>query len=463
MPQAHGSARLPGSASLKVTLAIAAGIILISLSAMGLQYRVTAQALDARQAELLETDLEAFAANYQQRRIPALRQAIEFRSQTMLPDEAVYLLQDRDGMNLAGNIGGWPVGITPAGDRFDPVPVQRYDLPLGPGGAAIAYRGVARELPGGFRLITARADSARDATLAQLRRLIWPVAAGLVLIALAAGWLTSRWVLARIDRINRLADTVAEGDLSARLPGARSGDEFGLLESHVHNMLDRIEALNRATQRLSDVIAHELRTPLNRILQKIRDLDAPAPQKQALEAEIHATTRTFNALLDISAAEAASGSRPGLVPVDLSALLEEMAELYAPLVEDSGMALVTAVAPGCMVLAERNLVAQVLTNLLDNAMKFCAHGDRITLALAPDAERHLMVVSDTGPGLPAEARAEITRQFVRAERDRERGIAGHGLGLALVQAIATRHGARMTLPETGQGFRIEIAWPKLSA
>ncbi|WP_010142108.1 sensor histidine kinase [Oceanicola sp. S124] len=448
------------SASLRVTLAIAAGIVLISLSAMGLQYQLTARALAARQAELLQSDLQAFAATYQQRRIPALRQAIDFRSKTMLPDEAIYLLQDREGVKLAGNIGGWPVGITPEGTGFEATPVLGYDLPLGPGGDRIAYRGIARELPGGFRFLTARAETPREVTLAGLRAVILPVAAGLVALSLLAGWLTSRWVLARIGRINRLADRVAEGDLSARLPGARPDDEFGLLETHVHAMLDRIEALNRATQRLSDLIAHELRTPLNRILQKIRMLEAPGAQKQALEAEIHATTRTFNALLDISSAEAAGGARPGLLPVDLAGLAGELCELYQPLAEDRGMVLVGDLPGPAMVLGERNLIAQVLTNLLDNAMKFCGPGDRITLSLSPEGDRHLMVVEDTGPGLPPEIRAEVTRLFVRAPRDR--AVPGHGLGLALVQAIATRHGARLALPETAQGFKIEIAWPKLT-
>ena len=198
--------RLAGSASLRVTLAIAVGIIVISLSAMRLQYRVTARALEARHAELLTADLDAFAATYQQRRIQALRQAIDFRSRSMEAGEAIYLLQGRMGVQLVGNIGGWPVGIAPEGARFDPAPVLLYALPLGPGGEAIRYRGIARELPGGFRFLSARAETPREATLAGLCRVIWPVAAWLVALALLAGWLTSRWVLGRIARVNRLAD-----------------------------------------------------------------------------------------------------------------------------------------------------------------------------------------------------------------------------------------------------------------
>src|SRR5690606_39605196 len=111
-----------------------------------------------------------------------------------------------------------------------------------------------------------------DTTLARLRRLIGLVTAGLAVVALAAGWAVARTVMGRIERLNGLANRVAAGDLAARLPGPRSRDEFGDLETHVHATLDRIQNLNRATHRLSDSIAHELRTPLNRMMQRLQAL-----------------------------------------------------------------------------------------------------------------------------------------------------------------------------------------------
>jgi signal transduction histidine kinase len=111
------------------------------------------------------------------------------------------------------------------------------------------------------------------------------------------------------------------------------------------------------------------------------------------------------------------------------------------------------------VLGDRNLIAQMLSNLLDNAIKYCAPGDRVTLELAAAEDRHVMRVADTGPGLPADMKGEAFERFVRADRDR--GIKGHGLGLALVRAIAVRHGARLVLPEGSEGFALEIHWPRL--
>ena len=224
-------------------------------------------------------------------------------------------------------------------------------------------------------------------------------------------------------------------------------------------MLDRIENLNRATHRLSDTIAHELRTPLNRMLQKLSKIEGQPDLTADLKAEMRQAIRMFDSLLDISRAEADQGTGGGLVPVDFSTVAAEVWDLYDPLAEDKGLITEAHITPNLQILGDRNLIAQVLSNLLDNAIKYCAPGDRLTLSLTPDTDRVLMRVADTGPGLPADLKAEAFDRFTRAERDR--GIKGHGLGLALVRAIAARHGARLTLPPTPNGFALEIRWPRL--
>ena len=167
----------------------------------------------------------------------------------------------------------------------------------------------------------------------------------------------------------------------------------------------------------------------------------------------------FDSLLDISRAEADQGTGGGLVPVDLSTVAQEVWDLYDPLAEDKGLITDAQITPGLTILGDRNLIAQVLSNLLDNAIKYCAPGDSISLHLTPDIDRALMRVADTGPGLPDDLKAEAFDRFTRAERDR--ATPGHGLGLALVRAIAARHGARLTLPPTEKGFALEIRWPRL--
>jgi signal transduction histidine kinase len=266
-------------------------------------------------------------------------------------------------------------------------------------------------------------------------------------------------VLGRIGRLNALADRVAGGDMTARIPDPQGADEFAALDRHVNTMLDRIEALNAARGRLSDTIAHELRTPLNRIQQHLSQIEGDTAPAIAAQAEMRQTIRVFDALLDISSAEAAKGQKPGLVPVDLSTLTQEVFELYEPLAEEKGLTAQADVEPDLTVLGERSLIAQLLSNLLDNAIKFTPAGEQITLRLDRSADRILMRVEDTGPGLPPEMAERLFERFARAERDSH--VPGHGLGLTLVQAIAARHGAKVSRPAISKGFAIEISWPIL--
>jgi signal transduction histidine kinase len=439
-------------ATLRLAALMALAVTLLSLAAMALQYRLVETRLLQAQQSLLTADLNGLAALYDQRRIIALRQAIDTRATAATGDE-MLLLMDRGGAVLAGTRPDWPATLAPAGEGFTSDNAITFTE------GATRWLAVARTLPGGFPLLVARSLQQLVDTLAALRRGMFGLLGALLVAGSAVGWLAARTVMGRINRINTLADRVAEGQLDARLPGPRTDDEFGLLETHVHAMLDRIENLNRATHRLSDTIAHELRTPLNRMLQKLSRIEGQDDLTADLKAEMRQAIRMFDSLLDISRAEADQGTGGGLVPVDLSAVAAEVWDLYDPLAEDKGLITEAAITPGLTVLGDRNLIAQVLSNLLDNAIKFCAPGDRLTLRIAPDQDRILMRVADTGPGLPDDLKAEAFDRFTRAERDR--GIKGHGLGLALVRAIAARHGARLTLPPTEKGFALEIRWPRL--
>ena len=442
---------LAARATLRLAAGMALAVTVLSMAGMGLQYRLVEARMLAAQRSLLTADLNGFAALYDQRRIIALRQAIDYRDAAATGGEMLLLL-DRGGRVLAGTRQSWPAGLEPSGAGFAVEPAAEFTE------AGVRWLAVARDLPGGFPLLVARSLKPVDDTLAAMRRGMLGLLAAILVAGGAVGWLAARSVMGRIGRVNALADRVAAGDLAARLPGQRSADEFGLLEDHVHAMLDRIENLNRATHRLSDTIAHELRTPLNRMLQKLSRLDAQPEVTADLKSEMRQAIRVFDSLLDISRAEADQGTGGGLVPVDLSAVAREVWELYEPLAEDKGMLATASIDPGLRVLGDRNLIAQMLSNLIDNAIKYCAAGDRLTLGLTDAGDRSLMRIADTGPGLPDDIKGEAFERFVRAERDR--GTPGHGLGLTLVRAIAARHGARLTLPATDRGFVLEIAWPK---
>ena len=209
---------------------------------------------------------------------------------------------------------------------------------------------------------------------------------------------------------------------------------------------------------------------------RIRMLDAAAPNP-SVETLLHAFlphkfidhSHADAILATVDQAEAVAlageihGERLAIVPYimpgfALAKLAAEVYELYEPLAEDRGLIPEARIEPCAWVLGERNLIAQLVSNLLDNAIKFTGPGDGVTLSVTA-GERHMLTVADTGPGVPEDIRATVFDRFTRGERDR--AVAGHGLGLALVQAIAARHGAKLSLPAAPRGFRIEIAWPSL--
>ena len=421
-------------ATFRLAAVVALAVTVLSLLGMGLQYRLVEVRLMATATALLAADLDGLSALYAQRRIIALRQAIEYRAAT---GGEMLVLQDRQGRTLAGTRGDWPPGLPVLGQGFSTDAAQVFAE------GSTRWLGVARTLPGGFPLLVARPLAPMDATLATLRWAILGLTLGMLSAGAAIGWWAARGVMGRIARVNALADRVAAGDLAARLKGTPTPD--------VHAMLDRIEALNRATHRLSDSIAHELRTPLTRLSQKL----AQRPDTDDLRAELHDAVRVFDALLDISRAEADQGHGGGLTPVNLSALAAEVADLYTPAAEDRGLTLTATLAPGVTVLGDRTLIGQAIANLIDNAVKYCTSGDTIALTLTPAA---VLSVADTGPGLPPGIRAEAFERFVRGAP--HAGVKGHGLGLTLVRAIATRHGAKLVVPVTARGFAVEVHWPR---
>jgi len=431
---------------------MALAVTLLSLGAMALQYRLVEGRLHDGQRALLAADMDGFAALYEQRRIIALRQAIEYRTEAGNADEA-FRLADREGRILAGRAPEGLAALAPSGEGLSPIPAAEVDV------AGTRWLAVSRVLPGGFVLLAGRSLGPVDATLAAMRRGMAALVAGLLVAGALVGWIAARQVMGRIGRLNALADEVAAGNLEARLAGPRSRDEFGLLESHVHAMLDRIANLNRATHRLSDTIAHEMRTPLNRILTRIGRIEGQEELVASIRAEMRQAIRVFDSLLDISRAEADRGSGGGLVPVDLSRTVAEMWEFYEAAAEEHGLLTEALIEPGATVLGDRNLLAQLIANLLDNAIKYCAAGDGLRVELSA-AERITLRVVDTGPGLPPGMGEEVFERFTRAERDRARAIRGHGLGLALVRAIALRHGARLSLPQAERGLTVEIAFPR---
>jgi signal transduction histidine kinase len=248
------------------------------------------------------------------------------------------------------------------------------------------------------------------------------------------------------------------GDLGQRISLKGSRDEFDVLAGNLNAMLDQIERLLSGMREVTDNIAHDLRTPLSRMRSRIEVALLANPDRaearMLLEqtlCDADAMIQSFNALLSIARAEAGS-ERAAFEPIDLSEVCRDLAELYGPLAEEKGLTFTSACPPGLVLQGNRHLLAQALANLLDNAIKYTPAGGRVMLSGQPGP---VIIVADTGPGIPEGERGRVLERFVRLGGDRS--TPGNGLGLSLVSAVAKLHGATLRLEDNHPGLRVSLA------
>jgi len=369
--------------------------------------------------------------------------SIEARLAADRNGQEYYLLAAPDGQRLAGNLEGvssergWREGDIRLPDGAE-TPVLMYAQPL-PGGGALV---VGRDL-----------SSARALEQRLLAGAVW-VGGAVLLLGLAGGLMLGRSVARRAAAMEAALAAVQGGDLDHRLAVGRGGDEFDRLAARINATLDRLQTLMAALREVTDDIAHDLRTPLTRLRQRL-DEAARAPTTAAIEAaqaEADRLLEIFAALLRIAQVESGT-QRAGFATVDLSAIAESVAEVYAPAAEERGQVLATAIAPGVSLTGDPALLTQMLANLVENAIRHGRPKGRIALSVTPDG----IGVCDDGPGIPEDERDKVFRRFHRL--DASRSTPGSGLGLALVRAVADLHGMTIALEDAAPGLRVQVSLP----
>ncbi|MCV0428336.1 MAG: HAMP domain-containing histidine kinase [Roseibium sp.] len=413
--------------------------------------------------QAVDSELKGLSDVYVRGGVRDLVQAIDRRSRH--PDASLYLLTDFSGNALVGNIARLPTIVLEEADGG--LRRVRYTQ-LGQESEDIERQAMVRtfELRGGFRLLVGRdlGDQLRFSTLLGNALRLWLV---VVVVMAAITWLfVSRRVMKRIDDISATSRMIMNGDLSERLTIAGNDDEFDRLAVNLNTMLDRIELLMQSMKDVTDNIAHDLKTPLTRLQTRIeialREAKGEAGYRGALEATLDETDhllRIFNALLRIARIESmAPGS--SIKPTDLNKLVAEVAELYEPLVEDEGGKLEVDIPADLKAECNRDLVSQVMVNLIENALKYGRPeegGILIRLSGKEDDDRVILSVTDNGPGIPEKDMDRVMDRFVRLEESRSEP--GTGLGLSLVKAVARLHGGDLRFKNGSPGLcaRIDLA------
>ncbi|GAJ29978.1 sensor histidine kinase [Acidomonas methanolica] len=372
---------------------------------------------------------------------------------------------------IAGDIKEWPQGLVPDG-------TVHQLLFQSAGADAYEMRFLAVRVPGGRYLVLARSLHLLGELRSLTRRAMLISIVPVVVFALTTGVVLSHRALARIKRMHEAIDRIMEGDLHERLPCRGRSDDLERLAASVNRMLDRLEHLLDEIRDVGNDIAHDLRTPLSRVRARLeraaaQSLDAGHLREVMAQAmqDLDQCFVVITALLRIGEIENGR-RRAGFGRVDIVALVADIVDLYEPIAEARGLELVSdCPSGGLAVTGDRDLLIEVLANLVDNALKFTGAGGRVTIAAGygppeRDGEERdvLLSVADTGIGIPPAERAAVMGRFYRS--DKSRHVPGNGLGLSLVGAILRLHEARLSITamydrQVMPGTVFEIAFSSL--
>lgn len=325
-----------------------------------------------------------------------------------------------------------------------------------------AIRGTAMRFPDGEALFIA-ADATALRSLDQLISHSFLAVFGTIMaLGLLGSYLAAHAVQRRVDAFATTIRTIMDGDLSRRIDLNGSGDEFDRLATGMNAMLQRIQELMENLRQVTNDISHDLRSPLARLREHLELSRARFSEPELAEMFDEALAQTdqalgiFSAMLRIAEVEAgAQRARFGSVP--LSPLLVMLTESYEPSFEAAGMTIETDIAPGLAVPGDRELLAQLFTNLLDNIMLHAEGASCVTVRAARVDGRVEVSIADNGCGVAAGQRARVMQRFVRLEASRHRP--GYGLGLPLASAIAALHGGQIRLEDNSPGLKISLDLP----
>ncbi|MCB8876050.1 sensor histidine kinase [Acidisoma silvae] len=399
-------------------------------------------------------DMAFLQSEYARGGLQHLRSLIQTRERE--PDAPDYILQAPSGQVLAGEI------------------IPRSDLHPGWTELDAAEEGLNQETPehlralvvdlGGGLLLGVGDDLSRISEVEEAIASAFAWVVGLaVILGIGGGVLLSQAFLARVDAIGRAAEAIIAGDLSHRIPTGGDSD-FDRLAGTLNRMLDRINALMETLQQVSSDIAHDLRTPLSRLYQKLDGARENARSLADYEAAIHGALRdaealmeTFSALLRIAQVEGAA-RRAAFRDVDLSAVVDAVADAYRPDAEDAGHVILVEATASVTVHGDKDLLTQALANLIENGLRHTPAGTvlRVTLS-AGSGTGPVLAVADNGPGVAPDDLPRLTQRFYRTERSRT--TAGNGLGLSLVAAVMELHRGRVDLEAAHPGLAVRLIFP----
>lgn len=439
------------SMPMRLALGLVALFVFVSLASLAITYLVTRESLERSMRDDLAQDIAGFRAAPGAGAVATL---IDAQADVTDPERMILSY------------------FAPNGRHYGNVAVRRnltgyhvvYSNPATPhlSGQFIA---LTTQVYGG-ELTIARSRSEIDDLGKVFINILWLSLLPTVLLALGGG-LYLAWRSARqVAVIEGTLEELTTGNLSARtvaLPGWP--DDLSSIADKVNRMANAQENSVAALRQVSADIAHDLKTPIQRVSVHLDELEKSGTLSKhdrnlAAQAsqEIDSVVSVFQSLLQIAQIESGS-PKSRFVPVDLCDLARTFGEIYEPSAHDDGRKLILKIPDASIsVSGDRDLLGQVLANLIENALRHTPQGTEISLSIGQENGRPFLSVSDDGPGIPRQEHSKVLQRLYRMERSRT--TPGSGLGLSLVSVIAALHGAEIDLDDTDPGLTVALRFPQ---
>jgi signal transduction histidine kinase len=433
---------------------VALGIAALVLFAAPLWYAWQVTIQEGR-TEILQADAQRLTDVFHRDGAAGLKTFIDARVGMQIAGERILLMTDSSLHPLAGNLSMWPSTV--------PAKPGNYTIQVEVGNKAEPAL-VHVAMAGGYNLLVGRYNT----IFAPLQTRFWyGLAAAIAVLSIAGmlvGLITRRALMSRVHSIRQTVSAIIHGDLKHRLPTQLHDDELSTLSGTINGMLEQIELLVHGVRNVSNSIAHDLRTPLAELRSRLEELALIRPPMDEAYAEIDSAVsdvdrviRIFDALLRLAEIDAGL-RRSGFVTLDVNELAANAVEFYAPAAELKSIDLVCRSHGTVSVSGDPVLLAQALTNLIDNALKYAPVGGAIEVAVLARSDGTAEIsVSDNGPGIADTEKGKVVERFYRG--DASRGTPGVGLGLSLAQAVAKLHGSALELSDKNPGLRVALCIP----
>lgn len=399
-------------------------------------------------SDQMESDAETLWTIYENDGAEALIERIAALSEVNFENARVFQLVDAQGEMVAGNIAE----------------ILDSDLPETIPATSIALNGfvhdevdlywMREDQIGPYRFVQGSGDHIVAEVLEALSVALVVGSIAIVLLGLLVGVWVGRITEERITAISSTLAKVSQGQLDQRIPlTGGEADDLSRVSVEVNVMLAKIGRLLDSQAQISNDIAHDLRTPLQRLRQRLEGMaDADTIDPEDVASSLHQTEdiiTTFNALLRIAQIEA-SDKTEAFAMTNLVTILSNVAEVFEPTAEDKGITIDTRLPVAQVnVFGDRDLLTQMVSNLVENAIKHCPSGTTVSVTAVQTPQGAVIEVSDDGLGVDPRDRERIFQRFFRGEDSRH--SAGNGLGLALVKAVCEMHGVSIDVADNTPG------------